>query len=235
MTQHQIVSPDAWLAARKTLLAKEKEFNRLRDRLAAERQALPWVKVEKRYVFDGPAGKETLADLFGNRGQLIVYHFMLGPDWEEGCKSCSYLADHFDGANLHLPHRDVTLVAVSRAPFPHIEAFRRRMGWRFPWVSSYGTDFNADFHVSFTQEEMASGQVYYNYGLRKFGVEEGPGLSVFHKDTNGEVFHTYSCYARGIDTLNAAYQYLDLVPKGRDEGGLSYSMAWLKHRDMYGR
>ena len=230
---HPVVSRDAWRAARKELLGKEKEFTRQRDRLSAERRELPWVKVDKAYVFDGPAGEETLADLFGGKSQLIVYHFMLGPGWEQGCPSCSYLADHFDGAIVHLAQRDVSFVVVSRAPLAEIEAFKRRMGWRFKWVSSHGNDFNHDFHVSFTQEELAKGKVDYNYGLVE-GHDELPGVSVFYKDPAGVVFHTYSCYARGLDILVGAYNWLDLAPKGRDEDQLPWSMAWVRHHDRYG-
>jgi predicted dithiol-disulfide oxidoreductase (DUF899 family) len=233
MQPHKIVSQEEWLAARQALLAKEKELTRQRDRLSAERQALPWVRVDKAYEFDGPDGKETLAELFGGRSQLIVYHFMFGPDWEQGCPSCSYLADHFDGANLHLPHRDVTFLAVSRAPLARIEIFRRRMGWRFKWVSSYGNDFNHDFQVSFTPEEMAKGEVYYNYHREPFPSEEAPGLSAFYRDEGGSVFHTYSTYARGLDGLIGAYNFLDLAPKGRDEADLPWSMDWLRHHDRY--
>jgi predicted dithiol-disulfide oxidoreductase (DUF899 family) len=234
MKHNRIVSREEWLAARKQHLSQEKEFTRLRDELSRQRRELPWVRVEKRYVFDGPHGKETLADLFGGRSQLIVVHFMFGPGWEEGCKSCSFRADHLDGALVHLAHRDVTLVVVSRAPLSQIEAFKKRMGWRFTWVSSYGTDFNFDFHVSFTKDEMAKGQVYYNYDMREFGSEEAPGTSVFYKDETGDIFHTYSCYARGGDMLIGAYHYLDLVPKGRDEDALAFTMAWVRHHDRYG-
>jgi predicted dithiol-disulfide oxidoreductase (DUF899 family) len=230
--QHVIVSQDEWLAARKTLLAKEKEFSKQRDALSAARCALPWVKVEKTYVFDGPAGNETLADLFGGNSQLIVYHFMLGPGWVQGCPSCSFLADHFDGAAIHLAQRDVTLVVVSRAPYAEIAAYQKRMGWKFKWVSSYGTDFNHDFHVSFTPEEKASRKVEYNYALGEFPSEEAPGLSAFIKD-GGAVFHTYSAYARGLDILIGAYNFLDFAPKGRDEDSLPWSMAWVKRHDEY--
>lgn len=234
MDRPKVVSRNEWLAARKELLTKEKEFTRLRDRLSAERRTLPWVKVEKRYVFDGPNGKETLADLFGGRSQLIVYHFMFGPGWEEGCPSCSFVADHIDGAAVHLAQRDVTLVAVSRAPLPQIEAFKKRMGWHFKWVSSSENDFNRDYHVSFTKDEMAKGKVYYNYAMQEFGSEEAPGASVFYKEGTGEIFHTYSAYARGLDMLVGAYNYLDLVPKGRDEDTLAFTMAWVRHHDRYG-
>jgi predicted dithiol-disulfide oxidoreductase (DUF899 family) len=234
MSQPRIVSRDEWLAARKLHLSKEKELTRRRDRLSAERRELPWVKVDEPYVFDGPKGKETLADLFGGRSQLIVYHFMFGPGWKEGCPSCSFLADHIDGAVVHLAQRDVTLLAVSRAPLPQIEAFKKRMGWRFKWVSSYGNDFNFDYHVSFTADEMAAGEVFYNYQMMEFSGEELPGTSVFYKDGAGDVFHTYSSYARGGDLLLGTYNYLDLVPKGRDEDALAFTMAWVRHHDRYG-
>jgi predicted dithiol-disulfide oxidoreductase (DUF899 family) len=231
--QHQVVSQEKWLAARRQHLREEKELTRLRDRLSAARRELPWVKVEKDYVFDAPNGKETLADLFDGRSQLLVYHFMFGPEWEQGCPSCSFLSDHIDAANLHLPHRDVTLLAVSRAPLARIEAFRQRMGWRFKWVSSFGNDFNRDFHVSFTPDEMAQGEVYYNYGKTEFPSEEAPGISAFYKDPDGTIFHTYSAYARGLDMLVGAYNYLDLAPKGRDEAELPWTMAWVRHHDRY--
>jgi predicted dithiol-disulfide oxidoreductase (DUF899 family) len=234
MNHSKVVSRDEWLAARKQHLSKEKEFTRLRDKLSAERRELPWVKVEKNYVFDGPKGKETLADLFDGRSQLIVYHFMFGPEWEQGCPSCSFLSDHIDGSVVHLAHRDVTFVVVSRAPLPKIEAFKKRMGWRFKWVSSYGSDFNFDYHVSFTKDEMAKGKVYYNYDMNAFPSDEGPGISVFYKDGTGDIFHTYSSYARGLDMLVGAYNYLDLVSKGRDEAELPWTMAWLRHHHKYG-
>jgi predicted dithiol-disulfide oxidoreductase (DUF899 family) len=232
--QHRLATREDWLAAREQLLRKEKEFTRLRDRLSAERRELPWVRVDKDYVFEGPDGKETLAELFDGRSQLIVYHFMFGPGWEQGCPSCSFVSDHIDGANRHLPHRDVTLLAVSRAPLEQIQAFRERMGWRFKWVSSYGNDFNRDYHVSFTEDEMAQGEVYYNYRKGEFPSEEAPGVSVFYKDATGAVFHTYSAYARGLDMLVGAYNYLDLAPKGRDEASLPWTMAWVRHHDRYG-
>jgi predicted dithiol-disulfide oxidoreductase (DUF899 family) len=231
--EHRIVSGDEWLAARKRLLAEEKAFTRQRDALSAARRELPWERVEKPYAFEGPDGKEALADLFGGRSQLVVYHFMFGPGWEQGCPSCSYLSDHVDGATVHLAHRDVTYVAVSRAPLSQIEPFKARMGWRFKWVSSYGSDFNHDYHVSFTEKEEAEGKVTYNYGSQDFSVEELPGLSVFYKDRAGDVFHTYSAYARGLDMLVGTYNYLDLVPKGRDEEGLPHTMAWVRHHDRY--
>jgi predicted dithiol-disulfide oxidoreductase (DUF899 family) len=232
--EHRVVSQEDWLAARRQLLRKEKEFTRLRDQLSAERRELPWLRVEKEYVFDGPDGKETLADLFDGRSQLMVYHFMFGPGWEQGCPSCSFLSDHIDAANWHLPERDVTLLGVSRAPLSEIEAFKQRMGWRFKWVSSYGNDFNRDYHVSFTPDEMAQGEVYYNYGMTEFPSEEAPGISVFYKDPSGAIFHTYSAYARGLDMLVGAYNYLDLAPKGRDEAALPWTMAWVRHHDRYG-
>jgi predicted dithiol-disulfide oxidoreductase (DUF899 family) len=231
--EHRVVSQEEWLAARKQLLLKEKEITRFRDQLSAERRELPWVRVDKEYVFDGPEGKETLADLFDGRSQLMVYHFMFGPGWEQGCPSCSFVSDHIDGANWHLPHRDVTLLAVSRAPLAQIEAFKQRMGWRFKWVSSYENDFNHDFHVSFTPDDMARGEVYYNYTMTEFPSEEAPGLSTFYKDPSGAVFHTYSTYARGLDMLVGAYTYLDLAPKGRDEADLPWTMAWVRHHDRY--
>jgi predicted dithiol-disulfide oxidoreductase (DUF899 family) len=233
MTEHSVVSREEWLAARRDLLAKEKDFTRRRDALSAERRKLPWVRVEKDYIFDAAGGKKTLAELFGGRSQLIVYHFMFGPEWEEGCPSCSYMGDHFDGMLVHLAHRDVTLLAVSRAPLPQIDAFKKRMGWRFPWVSSYGSDFNRDFDVSFTKDQLAKGKVYYNYAETEFPSEEAPGASVFYKDGKGGIFHTYSTYARGLDILVGAYNFLDLAPKGRDEDGLKFTMAWVRHHDKY--
>jgi predicted dithiol-disulfide oxidoreductase (DUF899 family) len=229
----KVVPQTEWLAARKELLKKEKEFTRLRDELSRQRREMPWEKVEKQYVFEGPHGKETLADLFGGRSQLIVYHFMMAPGWKEGCKSCSYLADHFDGATMHLAHRDTTLMAISRATLPEIEAFKKRMGWKFKWVSSFANDFNFDYHVSFSTEEQANGKVYYNYDLTEFPSEEGPGLSVFYKNDAGEIFHTYSSYARGLDMLVGTYNFLDHTPKGRDEDGLAFTMAWVRHHDKY--
>src|SRR5271156_763546 len=230
--KNKVVSPAEWTAARKELLLKEKEFTRLRDELSRERRELPWEKIEKEYVFEGPNGKETLADLFAGKSQLIVYHFMFGPGWEAGCPSCSYLADHFDGSLVHLANRDVTLVVVSRAPIAEIEAFKKRMGWRFKWVSSFGNDFNRDYHVSFTKEE-AQGKVSYNYDMIEFPSEEAPGASVFFKNQEGELFHTYSAYARGLDILVGAYNFLDLAPKGRDEDGLAFTMSWVRHHDRY--
>jgi predicted dithiol-disulfide oxidoreductase (DUF899 family) len=229
----KVVPPAEWLAARKELLKKEKEFTRLRDELSRERRELPWEKVEKAYVFDGPKGKETLADLFGGSGQLAVYHFMFGPGWKEGCPSCSFIADHIDASAIHLAARDVRMVVVSRAPLAEIQAFQKRMGWSFHWVSSYGTDFNFDYQVSATKDEIAKGDVYYNYTAQKFPSEERPGTSVFYKDQAGNIFHTYSSYGRGLDILIGAYNWLDLMPKGRDEEGLPHGMAWVRHHDKY--
>lgn len=230
--QHAVVSQNEWLKARKALLAKEKEFTRARDALSAQRRDLPWVKIEKNYLFDGPRGKEALADLFGGKSQLLVYHFMLGPGWVQGCPSCSFLADHFDGAAVHLAQRDVSLVVVSRAPLNEIEAYKKRMGWKFKWVSSRNNDFNHDFHVSFTPEEKARGKVDYNYAMTEFPSEEAPGLSAFIKN-DGNVLHTYSAYARGLDILVGAYNFLDMAPKGRDEAALPWTMAWVRRHDEY--
>jgi len=208
MQNHKVVSRDQWLLARKQHLIKEKEFTRLRDQLSAERRELPWVKVKKPYVFDGPNGKESLSQLFERRSQLIVYHFMFHPSWSEGCPSCSFWADNFNGIIVHLNHRDVTMVAVSKAPFDKLEAYKKRMGWTFKWVSSLGSDFNRDYQVSFTPEEMQKGEMYYNYTTTKFPVEEATGISVFYQEEEDEIFHTYSCYARGLDMLHGAYHYL---------------------------
>lgn len=233
MTNNDVVTPDAWTKARKELLEKEKALTRMRDEISALRRDLPWVKVEKEYVFEGTEGRATLGDLFAGRSQLIVQHFMFGPEWEEGCPSCSYWADNFNGTTVHLEHRDISLVAVSRAPLAKLQAYRERMGWDFRWVSSVGDQFSADFHVCFTPEQLASSDVYYNYRKTTFPVEDAPGVSVFYRDDAGDVFHTYSCYARGLDILNGAYHYMDLVPKGRDEAELSYGMAWLRRNDAY--
>jgi len=228
----KVVSEPEWLVARKDLLTRERELTRLRDEVSRHRRELPWVKIDKEYIFDGPDGRQTLADLFDGRSQLIVYHFMLGPGWEEGCKSCSYLADHFDGANWYLPHRDVTFVVISRAPLSQIQSYQKRMGWRFKWLSSHGKDFNFDYHVSFTEEDEKKGKVYYNYATQEFISDELPGLSVFYKDENGDVFHTYSTYARGLDILVGAYNLLDLTPKGRNENP-DATMDWVRRHDEY--
>ena len=229
---HPVVSREEWLAARTVFLEKEKEFTRLRDDLSRQRRDLPWVKVEKAYAFDGPDGKQTLGELFENRSQLVVYHFMFMPEWNEGCPHCSFWADNFNGIGVHLNHRDLTLVAVSRAPLAKITAFKTRMGWSFKWVSSFQNDFNHDYHVSFAPEEVERGTALYNYSKTKV-PKDREGVSVFFKDESGAVFHTYSCYARGIDMLNTAYHYLDLAPKGRDEDGLKAPQAWVRHHDRY--
>jgi len=233
LTKHNVVSHDKWTAARMELLAKEKEFTQLRDELSRERRELPWERVESQYEFEGPNGKVPFAKLFGKRSQLVVYHFMLGPGWSEGCKSCSYLTDHFDAITDHLANRDVNLVLISHAPYAEFQAFKQRMGWKIQWYSSFGTAFNFDYHVSFTPGEMAAGKGQYNYREIKPPVEELPGLSVFFKDAEGEIFHTYSTYERGLDILVGTYNVLDHVPKGRDEAGLSDTMAWVRHHDKY--
>ncbi len=228
---HDVVPHEAWLEARIDLLAREKEFTRLRDELSERRRALPWEEVEKRYVFDGPSGERTLGELFDGRSQLIVYHFMYPADWEQGCSSCSFWADNFDPIIVHLNARDVTMVAVSRSPLAKLIEYRRRMGWSFDWFSSAGTDFNSDLGVGFTPEEAEQGG-FYNYRLAPTGPTEREGMSVFFKDDTGRIFHTYSAYARGIDLMNTAYNYLDTVPKGRDEGGRS--QHWVRRHDEYG-
>jgi predicted dithiol-disulfide oxidoreductase (DUF899 family) len=230
----EVVSRAEWLEARKKLLLEEKSYTRQGDALAAGRRNLPWVRVEKDYVFEAPGGNQRLADLFEGRPQLIMQHFMFGPDWKEGCPSCSYMADHVGGALVHLAHRDVTFVAVSRAPLSQIEAFKKRMGWGFKWVSSFGNDFNFDYGVSFTKEEMAKGKVNYNYKMQNFPSEEAPGLSVFYRNDAGDVFHTYSTYGRGVEVMMGTYRLLDLVSKGRDEAALPDTMAWVRHHDKYG-
>jgi predicted dithiol-disulfide oxidoreductase (DUF899 family) len=227
-----VVSPEKWLAARRELLREEKEFTQLRDRLAARRRELPWVKIDKIYTFESPAGRVTLADLFEGRSQLVVYHFMLGPGWDEGCKSCSYVADHLAPAVVHLQARDVAFAAISHAPWNEIAPFKARMGWSFNWVSAHESDFNRDYHVSFTTEELAKGKVYYNYRMMEFPVEEGPGLSVFARTASGDIYHTYSTYSRGLDQLISTYSVLDLVPKGRDEDPEA-TMEWVRHHDKY--
>lgn len=222
MPGHKVVSREEWRAARQDHLAKEKEFTRLRDQLSQQRRDLPWERVDKQYVFDGPKRKESLSELFNGRSQLIVYHFMFHPSWGEGCAHCSFWADNFNGIISHLNHRDTTMVAISRASLAQLEAFKLRMGWTFTWVSSFESDFNFDYDVSTTPEGAENGE-----------IEEGPGISVFHKNEEGDIFHTYSCYARGLDMLNGAYHYLDLLPKGRDEAGLPYTQAWVRHHDRY--
>ena len=231
---HEVVPRARWLAARVALLEKEKAITRLHDALARQRRELPWVRVEKEYRFDTPDGRKTLADLFGGRTQLLVYHFMFGPDWNEGCPSCSLVCDHLDGAVPHLAARDVSLVMVSRAPLAKIAAFKGRMGWRFPWVSSFGSEFNYDFHASFAPQHRSGGRVDYNFTVQEFPSDEAPGASVFYRDlASGQVFHTYSTYGRGLDALVGTYTLLDMVPKGRDEDGLAFSMEWVRHHDRY--
>ena len=232
--QHQIVSREEWVAARRQLLVEEKQLTRLRDQLSAKRRALPWVPVEKSYVFDGPNGKETLAELFDGRSQLIVRHFMFGPGWEEGCVGCSFLADHIDGPLVHLQNHDVSLVTVSRAPLAEIEIYKRRMGWKFKWVSSYGGDFNYDFNVSFKEDDIESGKAFYNYEMTSQAGEEMPGTSVFFKDQDGRVMHTYSAFARGNEPLLGAYAILDLTPLGRNETGPNHNLTdWVRRHDRY--
>ena len=231
---HPVVSRDQWLAERKTLLAREKELTRLVDQVARERRALPWLRVDKDYAFDTSGGRRTLADLFQGRRQLLVQHFMFAPGWEQGCPSCSYMADHSDGMTRHLAHRDVAFVAISRATLPEIERFRQRMGWEFRWVSSHGTDFNRDFGVNFTPDEVATGEVHYNYGAWPFPpCEELPGISAFYRDDKGTVFHTYSTYGRGVEAMMGTYALLDLAPKGRDERDVPNKMEWVRHHDRY--
>jgi predicted dithiol-disulfide oxidoreductase (DUF899 family) len=234
MESHRVVSRDQWIEERKGLLAKEKEFTRLRDQLSRERRELSWVRVDKEYVFEGPNGKQSLGELFAGRQQLIAYHLMFDPSWEEACSRCSFWADNFNGVLVHLNQRDVNIVAISRAPLAKLAAFRQRMGWTFDWVSSFGSDFNHDYGVSFTSNQLGQGEVIYNYRPIKNSMSERPGISVFYKDKEGTIFHTYSCYARGLDMLNVAYHYLDLTPKGRDEDGLPFPMAWVRYHDAYG-
>jgi predicted dithiol-disulfide oxidoreductase (DUF899 family) len=230
-TDHPTVSPEKWLASRLELLREEKEFTRLRDRITQRRQQLPWVKIGKSYTFDSPAGGVSLADLFEGRSQLIVQHFMFGAGWEEGCKACSFMMDHFNPAVPHLNARDVSFAAISHSPLAEILPFKARMGWAVNWVSSHGTDFNRDFHVSFTEQELARGPVDYNYAKRPFPLEEAPGVSVFARDSAGTVYHTYSTYGRGLEVFMGTYHLLDLVPKGRDED--ENGMQWLRHHDRY--
>ena len=235
LDNHQIVSKNEWIEARKVLLKKEKEFTALRDQLSQQRRDLPWVAVDKEYVFDGPNGKETLSELFDGRSQLIVYHFMYDPNWDVGCPSCSFWADNFNNIIVHLNQRDVTMIAISKAPYSKIAAYKKRMGWDFKCVSSFDTDFNFDYHVSFTQEELAKKKAFYNFISQDPGTSEREGISVFYKDQSGKIFYTYSAYARGIDVLNNTYNYLDLVPKGRDEDGYDFPMAWVRRHDEYNK
>jgi len=232
VNEHKVVAQREWLAARKRLLVKEKKFSKLRDQLNQQRRELPWVKVEKEYVFAGPDGPETLAELFGGKSQLIVYHFMFGPGWEEGCPHCSFWADHYDSANIHLGQRDTTFAVISRAPLKEIAPFKKRMGWRFKWLSSNGNDFNFDFHVSFTPAEIKSGKLFYNYAPLAMDIDEREGVSAFYKDKKGDIYHTYSSYARGIDLLNTTYNFLDLTAKGRDENP-ERPQDWVRYHDKY--
>jgi predicted dithiol-disulfide oxidoreductase (DUF899 family) len=229
---HEVVSREEWLAARKALLAMEKEETKLRDKVRAERLTLPWVKVDKTYTFETPEGRKTLADLFDGRSQLIVYHFMYGPDWEAGCPGCSFMADHIDGMLPHLNNHDVTMIAVSRAPLEKLETYKKRMGWKFPWISSYRSDFNFDYHVSFTKEELATGKVMYNYRetASEDAHDELPGLSAFFRDEDGTVYHTYSDYARGGEEALGTLMILDRAPKGRNETG---TLSFVKRKDEY--
>jgi len=234
LKHHRIVSSEEWLVARKELLIKEKELTRLNDQLSAQRRNLPWVKIDKTYEFDTLTGKQTLADLFEGRSQLIIKHFMFGPGWKEGCVGCSFGSDHIDGANMHLKHHDVTVVAVSRAPLAEIEPFRQRMGWHFKWVSSYNSDFNFDFYVSATKEDIERGEMYCNYKMQPLQGEEMSGLSVFYKDEEENIYHTYSTYGRGDEKILGTYMLLDLTPKGRNETGPYFSLGdWVRHHDKY--
>jgi predicted dithiol-disulfide oxidoreductase (DUF899 family) len=230
--EHKVVTQKQWLAARKRLLIKEKKFSKARDQLNKERRALPWVKIDKAYIFDSPEGKVTLAELFDGKSQLVTYHFMFGPGWGDGCPHCSFWVDHYDGVNYHLGARDTTLVVVSRAPLKEILPFKKRMGWRFRWVSSNQTDFNFDLHVSFTSEQIKRGELFYNYGPLKMDIDEREGVSAFYKDNRGDVYHTYSSYARGIDLLNTTYNFLDLTAKGRNENP-EHSQDWVRYHDKY--
>ena len=230
---HKVVSKNEWLEARKMLLKKEKDFTLLRDQLSQERRDLPWEAVDKEFVFEGPNGKETLSELFDGRSQLIVYHFMFDPSWDAGCPSCSFWADNFNGIIVHLNQRDVTMVAVSKAPYNKLAQYGKRMGWNFKWVSSYDTDFNFDYNVSFRPEEVAKKEGMYNFTTQDPLTTQREGVSVFYKDPAGHIFHTYSSYARGIDMLNVAYHYLDLVPKGRDEANNEFRQFWVRRHDEY--
>ena len=233
---HEVVSPEVWLERRKQLLNHEKELTRLRDEISRQRRELPWEEVTKTYVFDGPDGKQTLAQLFGGKSQLIVYHFMFGPGWNEGCVGCSFLADHLDGTLQHVQRKDIAFAVISRAPRSEIQAFKQRMGWNFNWVSSNGSDFNYDYRVSFTPEEVASGSIYYNYGNRSgaFLSEDLSGTSVFYKSEEGKLFHTYSSYGRGGEELLGSYRLIDLTPKGREENGPTFTLGdWVRHHDRY--
>lgn len=235
LNDHKVVSEKEWLEARKALLKKEREFTELRDQLNRQRRELPWEAVDKEYVFDGPDGKQTLSELFDGRSQLIIYHFMFDPNWDAGCLHCSFWADNFNEIIVHLNQRDTTMVAVSRAPYSKLASYEKRMGWDFKWVSSYDTDFNFDYNVSFTQKQMEREEAFYNYRFQNSNSPEREGVSVFYRDPSGRIFHTYSAYARGIDMLNVAYHYLDLVPKGRDEEGHDFPQFWVRRHNEYGK
>ncbi len=230
----QVVTADEWLKARVDLLGKEKEHSRARDALARKRMAMPWVEITKDYVFDSPSGPVSLKELFDGKDQLITYHFMFDPEWEAGCKSCSFIADHIDPSAVHIAERDVALAIVSKAPIEKLQSFKKRMSWRFSWVSSAGSEFNRDFHVSFTDEELDS-KGYYNFREQGFPCREAPGISVFAKGDDGAIYHTYSAYARGLEDYIGAYRLLDIAPKGRNEGDFSYGMEWLRLKDEYER
>jgi predicted dithiol-disulfide oxidoreductase (DUF899 family) len=235
MEKHRVVSSTDWIEARKELLIKEKEFTRLRDQISQQRRDLPWEAVEKNYVFEGRNGRQTLAELFDGRSQLVVYHFMFDPSWDQGCLHCSFWADNFERNIIHLNHRDVTMIAISHAPFSKLDAYQKQMGWTFKWLSSYDSDFNYDYYVSFKPEEVAKGEINHNYRQRKASLSEVAGISVFFRDPSGKIFHTYSCYERGLDMMNAAYHYLDLVPKGRDEAGQANPQFWVRRHSEYDR
>jgi len=235
LEHHGVVSRNEWLEARKMLLKKEKEFTILRDQLSQDRRNLPWIAVDKEYIFEGPKGKETLSELFDGRSQLIVYHFMFHPSWDAGCSSCSFWADNFSEIIVHLNERDVTMIAVSRAPYNKLAAYEKRLGWNFKWVSSYNTDFNFDYNISFRPEEIAKKEGMYNFTIQDPHSPEREGVSVFYKDPEGRIFHTYSAYARGIDMLNVAYHYLDLIPKGRDEASKEFPQFWVRRHDEYSK
>jgi predicted dithiol-disulfide oxidoreductase (DUF899 family) len=232
LENRKVVSPKEWLVARKKLLLQEKKFSKLRDALARQRRQLPWVKLEKEYVFDGPQGKESLADLFCGKSQLLIYHYMFSPDWDEGCEHCAFWADHFDGVNLHIGARDTAFAVISRAPLKKITSFKKRMGWKFKWLSSFNTDFNFDFNVSFTPDQLASGTAIYNYAPMELNIDEREGASAFYRDKNDALYHTYSTYERGIDLLNTTYNFLDLTAKGRDENP-DHSQDWVRYHDEY--
>jgi len=235
MKSHNIVTYDEWEKACREHLVKEKEFTQLRDQLSKTRRELPWTKIQKEYQFNTSAGRKSLSDLFEGKSQLIIYHFMFGPDWEDGCPSCSFWADNFNNINAHLNARDINLIAVSRAPLKKLQTYKERMEWTFNWVSSFENDFNTDFGVTFTEDEMnKSSPAFYNFKTAGFPVSEAPGSSVLYKNESGEIFRTYSCYARGLDILNGAYNFIDITPKGRDEDDLPMSMAWVRQHDKYG-